>query len=252
MNDHCEVKQVTTSDKAAPDVHPAADASTVSVFQDSWRVYRKVVDNNYLFHREAYAALREELLPLPPYRFLDIACGDATASAEALRGTRVSHYRGVDFSSEALRLASDTLGDIGCEVALEEGDFLDLLPDRQDVADVVWMGLSLHHLREADKLSFMQAVRADLSAGRTFLVYENSMQPGEDRVGWMRRWDAQRPAWTTFTDAEWDTITDHVHAADYPESHDTWLQLGRDAGFSRSAHLLTTPTELFSVYRFDA
>ncbi|WP_423067926.1 class I SAM-dependent methyltransferase [Devosia sp. CN2-171] len=245
---------MTANDKTTPDAHPTADASTVSVFQDTWAVYRKVVDNNYLFHREAYAALRAQLTGAGvfPFRFLDIACGDATASVDALRGTQLTHYHGIDFSSHALQLAAAALGELGCSVKLEEGDFLDLVPERKDIADIIWMGLSLHHLQQADKLNFMRDIRSALEAGGAFLIYENSLRGAEDRDSWMRRWDEQRPAWTAFSDAEWVTISNHVHAADYPESHETWHRLGREAGFRSSAHLLTTPTELFSLYRFDA
>ncbi len=40
----------------------AADASTVELFQQDWKLYRKMVDNNFLFLREAYAALHEVLV----------------------------------------------------------------------------------------------------------------------------------------------------------------------------------------------
>lgn len=231
--------------------HAAADASTVAMFQDNWAIYQKSVENNYLCHAEAYAALRQQLVARgpAPFRFLDIACGDATASVAALRGLPVGHYRGLDFSSQALQLAAAALRELGCAVALEEGDFLDLIPNRSDIADVVWMGLSLHHLQQAEKLRFMREVRSALEPGATFLIYENSLREGEDRDEWMRRWDLQE--WVTFSPAEWDRIKGHVHAADYPESHETWYRLGREAGFRNSELVLTTPSDLFSVYRFD-
>ena len=42
-----------------------------------------MVDNNFLFHREAYDRLRVFLLAefARPFRFVDIACGDAGARA---------------------------------------------------------------------------------------------------------------------------------------------------------------------------
>ena len=39
-----------------------------------------------------------------PFRFLDLARGDASASVEALGGTLAASYRGVDPSTEFLRL----------------------------------------------------------------------------------------------------------------------------------------------------
>jgi len=35
--------------------------SPLALFQRQWKLYRKVVDNNYLFHREAYAQLHRIL-----------------------------------------------------------------------------------------------------------------------------------------------------------------------------------------------
>jgi hypothetical protein len=51
---------------------------TTALFQKQWQVYRKVVDNNYLFHREAYDCLHRILVDdaVQPFRFLDLACGD--------------------------------------------------------------------------------------------------------------------------------------------------------------------------------
>ena len=86
-------------------VEPRRAAATV--FQDEWQVYRKMVDENYLFHREAYAALHDILTEESdlPFRFLDIACGDASATVGALRKTAVAHYHGIDLSTPALDLA---------------------------------------------------------------------------------------------------------------------------------------------------
>jgi len=69
-----------------------------AVFEREWRTYRKMVEHNYLFHREAYACLREIMTRevARPFRFLDIACGDASATVGALTGTAIAfaiHYR---------------------------------------------------------------------------------------------------------------------------------------------------------------
>jgi hypothetical protein len=34
------------------------EGSAVAFFQRQWRIYRKLVDNNYLFHREVYERSR--------------------------------------------------------------------------------------------------------------------------------------------------------------------------------------------------
>jgi methylase of polypeptide subunit release factors len=135
--------------------HSAAEAATAAMFQDTWQIYSKMVENNFLHHREAYASLHNVLATevKQPFRFLDIACGDAGPSAGALRGTAISHYRGIDFSAVALDAARRSVAELGIPAALEERDLRDALAGRTDVADVMWIGLSLHHLQRDEKLA---------------------------------------------------------------------------------------------------
>jgi SAM-dependent methyltransferase len=225
-----------------------------ALFQRQWRVYRKLVENNYLFHREAYAELHRILVDevAQPFRFLDIACGDASASIVALKGTRIAHYHGIDSCKTALELASETLGTLACPVALEQADFVKALCDRSEPVDVAWIGLSLHHLLTPEKLTVMRQMRSIVGDHGRFLIYEDASPDGEDRDAWLRRWDLQEPSWTAFTAEEWDAVTAHVHAADFPETASTWNWLGYEAGFGRVRQLFVSPTDLFRMYCFEA
>jgi len=135
--------------------------SPASDFFEEWRTYRKMVDNNYLFHREAYASLRRFLVAEVGRRFLflDIACGDSTAAVDALKDTQVVAYHGVDFSRHALQLAAPAVAALDCRIALEHGDYVDILRNRTEPTDVAWIGLSLHHLQAAAKQSVMRDIR---------------------------------------------------------------------------------------------
>jgi len=82
-----------------------------------------------------------------PFRFLDIACGDARATVETLKGTRVANYYGIDLSSAALNLARKALESLGCpltldgpnepcsEVQTEESQEASISEDSDDVVD---------------------------------------------------------------------------------------------------------------------
>ena len=228
--------------------------AAATIFQEEWEVYRKVVENNYFFHREAYATLREVLTEemAGPFRFLDIACGDANDSIRALVGTRVFHYHGIDLSEPALALARESLGALHCPFELERRDFVAALGDRGLRVDVAWIGLSLHHLRTPQKLALMRDVRLIVGECGKFLVYEDAGPDGDTRDAWMKRWDRQRPAWRGFTAREWDTMTAHTRANDFPETNLTWLKLGYEAGFGRVRCLYISPTDLFRLYCFEA
>jgi ubiquinone/menaquinone biosynthesis C-methylase UbiE len=227
--------------------NPASD-----VFEREWTTYRKMVDNNYLFHREAYGRLRQILTEdmTEPFRFLDVACGDASATVEALAGTSVSHYCGIDLSSEALGIASRRLRALQCPVELERGDFAEVLARWERPVDVVWIGLSLHHLHAPRKLAVMREIRRIVGDRGLFLAYENASPDSEGRTGWLRRWDAQEPHWTAHSGEEWQTVKAHVHAYDFPETSERWNALGREAGFEEVAEIFVSPTDLFRMYLF--
>lgn len=230
------------------------DSSTAEVFQNDWKLYRKMVDNNFLFHREAYGALHNHLRSefARPFRFLDIACGDASASVKALGGTTIAHYHGIDFSAAALDIARENLAALECPASIERNDYLDALAAGLQSTDVAWIGLSLHHLRQPEKAVAMGKVREALAPKGQLLIYENTSPDGEDRSGWMARWDLQRASWTAYSEREWEAMSSHVHAADFPETDRTWHKLGRAAGFSETREIFAAPSDLFRLYCFSA
>jgi SAM-dependent methyltransferase len=233
--------------------NPLGGDDAAALFQNDWQTYRKFVDYNYMFHREAYGTLHAALLEShrQPFRFLDIACGDASASATALAGTSVAAYHGIDLSREALRLADQAIRPLGCPYRLEESDFTAALPASREGTDVAWIGLSLHHLRAEGKVLMMREIRRLVGPSGSLYIFENTSPDGETRDQWLARWDAERAAWTAFTVAEWERVRAHVHGNDFPETDATWRQLGAAAGFGSVEELYRTPTDLFRLYRFQ-
>ena len=231
------------------------DEPAAALFQQQWQLYRKFVDNNLFYHREAYGELHRILVEevVQPFRFLDIACGDASATSDALKGTRVAHYHGIDLSRAALDLASKNLEPLACSATLERRDFVAALRDRPEAADVAWIGLSLHHLLGPAKLEFMREVRKVVGDRGLFLIYENASPDPEDRETYLLRWESQnQPLWTSLTPEEYEEMRDHVRAYDFPETTSRWHSLGHEAGFNHVRELFVAPTDLFRMYCFQA
>jgi SAM-dependent methyltransferase len=229
------------------------DGLSMDLFERQWRIYRKIIENNYLFHREAYGMLHDVLVGTMtwPFRFLDLACGDATATVGALKGTRVAHYRGVDLSLAALSLASKMLATLYCDAELHHRDFVEALRDCPDGADIVWFGMSLHHLQTVDKLALMRLIRTIVDEDGMFLMFEPTSRNGENRQAYLERFTRMiRLQWTIMTPEERDIVTTHVQTADYPETASDWMAMGREAGFARAKTLFVDPTSVLGFYAF--
>ena len=231
------------------------DEPAAALFQQQWQLYRKFVDHNLLYHREVYGELHRILIEevARPFRFLDIACGDASETVNALRATQVAHYHGIDLSQAALDLASKNLEALDCPATLEHRDFVAALRDRPEPVDVAWIGFSLHHLLGPAKLEFMREVRSVVGDRGLFLIYETASPDGEDRDAWLLRWVRQNQSlWTALTLEEYEGMRDHVRAYDFPETTSRWHSLGREAGFGRVRELFVAPTDFFRMYCFQA
>lgn len=225
-----------------------------TLFQEEWAVYRKMVDNNYLFHREAYGCLHDFILRDAPrgFSFLDIACGDARETVGALEGTPVGRFIGVDLSAPALTIARESTSRLECPVDLIETDFITALKDIAGQIDIAWIGLSLHHFGHEQKLPILSRLRQLVGRDGVVIFYENASPDGEDRDQWLRRWDLQEPHWTALTPTEWHTVRDHVRDNDYPETRSAWIGLGHLAGFSQVDEVMVSPTGLFRMFSLRA
>jgi SAM-dependent methyltransferase len=232
---------------------PTVDEQAMEAFRHQWRVYSKAVDHDYLSHREARAVLHRVLAEevRRPFRFLDLACGDAGMTVAALQGTSVVHYHGIDLSAPALELARKTVEALPYPVELEQADFVAALRERPEPADVVWIGLSLHHLQTPDKRVLMSEVRGALGDGGFFLICEPARREGESRPAFLDRFErSYRATWSALAPDEWAIIIAHVRSADFPETPSAWAELGRQAGFAHVRELFTDPADLLKLFCF--
>ena len=232
---------------------PLSDADeTQAMFNKQLSAYRRIVGENLMFHREVYGLLRDvlsEQMP-KPFRFLDIACGDASASAAALRDTTIAHYYGIDLSARSLELASENLKVLPCAFKLRCGDFAEAMTDWSEPVDVAWIGMSLHHLQPQEKGELMKNVHKALTPGGLFLIWEPTLLEGETRAEWLDRFSELREEFVAVTDDEFHAMDSHIRLADFPESADAWIAMGYQAGFGNAEELFVMPNRMGRVFKY--
>ena len=224
----------------------------VHSFFSQWEIYRLCIEHNTLFHREVGAILRRELLErAKPFTFLDLACGDADLTAAALRDTKMSSYTGVDFSAPALALAANKIAELGSPRTLHEADFTDFLRQNKETFDVVYLGLSLHHLERETKREMMTHLRRATAPGGTFYLFEPFLLEGERREDYVERWAAAMDGpYDPFPSAARDALRDHVTESERPESKEDYQSFASEAGFTRSEILFADPGNFYVLFKF--
>jgi SAM-dependent methyltransferase len=235
--------------------HSVRDARALEIFQQQWELYRKFLTYDYLSNAGAYAHLHSFLQSniARPFALLDLACGDASGIVEALKGTPIASYRGIDLSGPALDHARKNLEKMPCRAELVQADFVTAMRSPQRGADIVWISLSLHHLDTGDKRTLMREVRQCLNEGGAFLIYEPTQDDGESRAAYLDRFEEiGRKDWKALSPQEFAEAMNHVRTCDLPETITNWIELGRDAGFSRVSELYKSADGLFRLVSYRA
>ena len=224
----------------------------VREFFDGWNLYRRIVDHDYLYHRSVSGSLARWLDGRDPgYSWLDLGCGDAAFSARLLSGRSLRSYTGIDLSPVALGLARNNLRELGLPVNLIEGDFTECLERISEPVDLVYIGLSLHHLLRREKERFFQAVQGKISHGGALVVYDPVLNPGETRNVYLGRWvDHARWSWNTLTEGELDGAVGHVTSSDHPEEITTLNRFAIAAGFQPAEILFMDRTNFYALMVF--
>lgn len=224
----------------------------VRAFFDQWRTYEKMIAHNYVSHRTVYANLHRFLLEHYSYPFtlFDLGCGNGAFIAQALENTTVAAYYGVDISNIALELAGKNLKALRCKKHFVCDDFMHTM--QQDIpADIVWIGLSLHHLPSEEKKVFIQRCRALLKPKGCLMLFDPMLQEGETREGFLERWwQVCQTYWTALSKREKESIYKHTKSADFPEMFGTYKTMGYTCGFARVESLFSDPTGIYEIISF--
>lgn len=227
------------------------DTQAVSSFFQGWLRYWKAVDENYMGHREVYARLNRFLKENhpEPFSLLDCGCGDSSYMVKGLAGTAIAHYTGVDISENALNLARQNLEGLGFSLELISGDYAELITTLPIEPDIIWIGLSLHHLSRENKGAFLRECRKHLKHNHChMLFFEELAREGESREAYLDRWwTFCESDWTVMGEGDKQSFREYAMTSDFPEPLSKYQSLARDAGFHGADLLLTTSRDLLGM-----
>ena len=236
----------------APHIEVTPEISS-GIFRRNWDIFRTIIKNNYMSHAEAYTKLNEVLTEemVRPFTFADLACGDAYSSSRSLIGTKVAKYIGIDLSETALELARKEFEGSHVDAEFVITDFMNFDGVVEPPIDVIWVGLSVHHLSTEDKALFMKKVKQVQPQDGLFLIYEPVYMNGENRQQYCERLkNAVLAEWHILEHDEKQMIIDHVYECELPETTETWINLGKEAGYKSAEKLFTDRFKLYSLFKF--
>ena len=227
---------------------------SVREFFNGWSLYRRIVDNDYLCHRSVREALTSWLDGFArPFSFLDLGCGDAEFTSGLLIGRPLLSYTGIDLSPVALDLAAKNTDQLAVPCKLQAGDFLTCLSSLPGTYDIIYIGLSLHHLPRREKEFFFGELRSKLAPRGVLLIFDPVLNPGESRESYMGRWvDHAKWTWSALSAEDVAGAVEHVTTSDYPEEITTLNHMAVAAGFQPAQPLFTDRADFYALLAFHS
>eukprot|EP01041_Mallomonas_annulata_P008403 gene8403-17322_t len=230
------------------------DIDKVKGFFDAYSAYRNAVDGNCIYHVEAYAALDGFLDShvSPPFSFMDLGCGDAIKSSEVLSHKQLTQYHGVDISTTSLEIARNSTSNLQCVKTFSQADFLEeVIQESDKLYDVIFVGLSVHHLPLHDKEKFFHHAHNRISPSGYLIIFEPVFSSGETRDDYYKKSIGDLKAnCTTLIGDQLDSIVDHILTHDYPEEIQTYENIAKATGFSSTETIFLSDMNLYAVMAF--
>ncbi|BAZ15794.1 type 12 methyltransferase [Calothrix sp. NIES-4071] len=208
-------------------------------FNEQWKIYQKLLDNNYIRHQEMYSILHELLVSYfqKPFKMLDLGCGDASLTVDALLNTNIVFYQGIDLSVPALEIAKKNMARIQCHTTFTKGDFSQSISEfaleGHNKFDAILMSFALHHLHLDEKCYLIEQLQNLLLPNGVLILIDIVRKQEEDRETYIQRYlDIIQKDWLSITPEEYSIMANHISSNDFPETQHTFQEISQKYGFA--------------------
>jgi cyclopropane fatty-acyl-phospholipid synthase-like methyltransferase len=195
-------------------------------FNDEWKLYQKILDNNYMQHQDIYDAVHNFIVDnwqQESLRILDIGCGDASLMSHALLNTNVSFYCALDISDTAISIAQENMRLISCDQKFIQGDFCRQIPllskEKKDQFNLIITSFAFHHLSLEKKDYVFNQLKQLLSPEGIFIMIDLVCKNNESREIYIEKYlQTVKKKWLQLSFKELKLISNHMRNSDYPET----------------------------------
>jgi|RhiMetdeSRZDD1v2_1073273.scaffolds.fasta_scaffold233454_2 cyclopropane fatty-acyl-phospholipid synthase-like methyltransferase len=215
--------------------------TTASEFFEQWTAYNLVLDHNYMFHGEIFRDAQRVIEAHycdRPLTVLDLGCGSARHSVQALRGRTVARFTGYDLAEAALVEAARNLAALNCPIELKQCELLDGLRSTAGRFDLIFCSFALHHLAAADKAAFFREAFQRLNEDGMLLLVDVMREPDEDPGVYLERYCAWvRSDWKALSPEALNLLCDHIRQNDVAETASDLRDMAAAGGFDRCVEI---------------
>ena len=226
--------------KSRLDSGGSEEAASNRLFRE-WSAYERVVRNDYMHHRDFFAALASEVESRlnGPLWLVDLGCGDCRPVMSLLERFDIGSYVGIDESETALAGARLRLAKMPCPSELRCGSIIEELRRIQGRHNLALASYSLHHLSRKQKQEVLEHCRRLLRPDGMLAIVDIFLEDKELPERYIERWvDHARRTFSALSAEEMQALLAHVYCNDIPETASAYRRLGKAAGFERVTTLL--------------
>jgi len=226
-------------------------------FSRQWQVYEKILEHDYMGHREIYQVLQETFLVFfksVPINILDLGCGDARFISKALLKSNINSYYGIDLSPVALEIAKTNMQLVGCQNTFRQGNFypLERLLSQKNSFNCILSSFAIHHLSSLQKELHIGEIYRILQPGGIFFLIDIVLREKEDRNAYMLRYLQEiKENWSLLSTDDYEMLENHITSSDYPESLEVFREMGLNNHFDQVDCLYRDPLKTMRLLAFQ-